>query len=125
MTQQVGGTHYATGGREHWDILIECWPESYVYFAGVATKYICRWRKKGGVEDLKKAVTYLEKIASSAVPITKSVTSVIFGLALTKAYGLTVEEHEICRLIALGKVNAALIALDSLIQVAGSELGDN
>jgi hypothetical protein len=25
-------------------------------------KYICRWKNKGGVDDLQKAITYINKI---------------------------------------------------------------
>ena len=55
--QQVGGTHYA--GVGHWDLM-----DGYdiAYLPATATKYVVRWRKKGGVEDLKKAVTYLQKM---------------------------------------------------------------
>lgn len=56
MTKQVGGTHYATAsGTEHWDLF---GPE---YLMGYATKYM-RWRKKGGVEDLRKARSITEKL---------------------------------------------------------------
>ena len=29
---------------------------------GNVVKYICRWRDKGGVDDLKKAISYIELI---------------------------------------------------------------
>lgn len=56
MTKQVGGDHYATAsGTQHWDLF---GPE---YLMGYATKYM-RWRKKGGVEDLRKAMSIVGKL---------------------------------------------------------------
>jgi hypothetical protein len=53
--RQVGGSHYQTGGVQHWDLF---GPD---YLIGYATKYM-RWRKKGGVEDLEKAIHVIEKL---------------------------------------------------------------
>ena len=36
------------------------------YCEGNIVKYICRWKKKGGVEDLKKAEWYLNKLIQEA-----------------------------------------------------------
>lgn len=54
---QVGGNHYAAA-IQHWDFVAAYRLD---YFQGVATKYICRWRKKNGLEDLRKAAHYLIK----------------------------------------------------------------
>lgn len=57
--RQVGGTHYSTpGGLQHWDI-VDIFKLDY--FQGQITKYVMRWNKKNGVEDLKKAQHFLEK----------------------------------------------------------------
>lgn len=59
---QVGGTHYEGGrsGNQHWD-LMEAWDVGYL--EAQATRYIIRWDKKGKpVEDLQKAVSYLQKL---------------------------------------------------------------
>jgi hypothetical protein len=63
---QVGGDHYMRQrfrcdcGREHehWDI---AWGLKWDSFLYPITKYLWRWRDKGGVEDLKKARHYLDK----------------------------------------------------------------
>jgi Protein of unknwon function (DUF3310) len=57
--RQVGGEHYKTPGiPEHWDLVaIFGWD----YFQGQITKYLMRWRKKNGIEDLEKARHYLDK----------------------------------------------------------------
>lgn len=61
--RQVGGDHYKnmnekTGGLQHWDVVHLF---DLDYFQGNITKYVMRWRAKGGVEDLKKARHYLDK----------------------------------------------------------------
>lgn len=58
--EQVGGTHYQVkeGGLQHWDY---CVCTNVPYLEGVASKYLVRWRDKNGVEDLKKAQTYVQK----------------------------------------------------------------
>lgn len=56
--RQVGGNHYKTKGLQHWD-LVEIF--GWDYFQGQITKYLMRWRKKNGIEDLEKARHYLDK----------------------------------------------------------------
>jgi hypothetical protein len=57
--KQIGGTHYKQfKGYEPWDV-ITAWELGYL--EGTALKYISRWKDKGGIEDLKKAIHFLEK----------------------------------------------------------------
>ena len=56
--QQIGGTHYKTGGEEHWD---RAWRLQYDPFQYIITKWIERWKSKGGLEDLYKARHALDK----------------------------------------------------------------
>lgn len=61
--RQIGGTHYrdsAKGGEQHWDMMWRLYREAW--FVGSITKYLFRYRKKNGVEDLKKARHYLDKL---------------------------------------------------------------
>lgn len=55
---QVGGNHYDSQ-FQHWDWVTEI---KMGYLAGCATKYVSRWWKKGGVQDVQKARTYVEKM---------------------------------------------------------------
>jgi hypothetical protein len=56
---QISGTHYKQfKGMEPWDV-ITGWGLGYL--DGTALKYIARWKHKNGVEDLKKAVHFLQK----------------------------------------------------------------
>lgn len=61
--RQEGGDHYKTPGKiEHWDLVIMY---GWDYFQGQITKYVMRWRKKGGIQDLKKARHFLDKYIES------------------------------------------------------------
>ena len=60
--RQVGGTHYQAE-IQHWDYVLA---NGLGYLEGQITKYVTRWRKKGGVEDLEKARHYLEKLIEVA-----------------------------------------------------------
>ena len=54
---QVAGDHYKSA-FQHWD---------YVALAGIAylpaqvSKYLTRWEKKNGLQDLKKSLHFLDK----------------------------------------------------------------
>ncbi len=56
--EQVGGTHYHTE-YQHWDFVLDTGMD---YFAAQVTKYVTRWRRKNGEEDLKKALHFLDKL---------------------------------------------------------------
>ena len=57
--KQVGGTHYS-------DLAVE--PIQFIeanslgFHEGNIVKYISRWKDKNGVEDLKKAKWYLDRL---------------------------------------------------------------
>ena len=58
--------HYQTSnGLETIDVM-EAFTEDMVGYEAVCTsnvlKYICRWKKKNGLEDLKKAEWYLKRL---------------------------------------------------------------
>lgn len=62
--KQVGGTHYLELDIQPWDAM-QSWmsQEEFVGFLrGNVIKYVARSNKKGGIEDLKKALHYLEKL---------------------------------------------------------------
>lgn len=57
---QVAGNHYKERGKyQPWDVIVE-W--NLGFLEGNALKYISRWRSKGGIEDIRKAIHYLEKL---------------------------------------------------------------
>jgi hypothetical protein len=56
---QIGGDHYRKLEIQPWDFILA---NNLGFFEGSILKYITRWRNKGGVEDLKKARHYLDKL---------------------------------------------------------------
>lgn len=56
--RQVGGSHYRSE-MQHWD-LISLYGVGYL--EGCATKYVMRWKKKGGVQDIEKSSHYIQKV---------------------------------------------------------------
>jgi hypothetical protein len=56
---QIAGNHYKQyGNLQPWDV-ITAW--NLGYLDGTALKYIARWRDKGGLEDIRKAIHFLQK----------------------------------------------------------------
>lgn len=58
-TKQVGGNHYSKKSIQPWDYIVS---NNMGYLAGNIIKYVSRYKDKNGVEDLKKAMHYLEKL---------------------------------------------------------------
>ncbi len=56
---QYGGSHYKVVKYQPWDVVLD-WELGYL--DGTALKYISRWKKKNGLEDIRKAIHFLEKL---------------------------------------------------------------
>ena len=56
---QVAGTHYKDKAIQPWDYIVG---NNLGYLEGNIVKYVSRWKDKGGVDDLKKARHYLDKL---------------------------------------------------------------
>ena len=56
---QHGGDHYKSRSIEPWDYVAA---NGLCFFTGNAVKYLTRWKDKGGVQDLKKAKHYIDKL---------------------------------------------------------------
>ena len=54
-----GGQYYRDGGIETWDYILS---HHLGYLEGNIIKYVTRYDKKNGLEDLYKAKHYLEKL---------------------------------------------------------------
>lgn len=64
--KQIAGDHYKKyGDLQPWDVVIK-W--NLGYLEGTALKYIARWRDKGGIDDIKKAIHFLEKLVEIHSP---------------------------------------------------------
>jgi hypothetical protein len=59
---QVGGSHYKSE-IQHWDYVVA---NEIPYLEAMIIKYLTRWRKKGGAEDVRKAYHFLLKLAETS-----------------------------------------------------------
>jgi lipopolysaccharide biosynthesis regulator YciM len=55
---QIGGDHYQST-IEHWDYVLA---NDIPYMEAQIIRYVTRWRKKGGLDDLAKAAHFLMKL---------------------------------------------------------------
>lgn len=55
--RQVGGAHYS-GLYQHWDLAQDL---GFSYLIGCITKYVTRFNRKNGAEDITKSIHYVEK----------------------------------------------------------------
>lgn len=62
--RQVAGNHYGKITYQHWDFAVDV---DLSYLIGCASKYVTRWRDKNGVQDLEKALHYLQKAEETDV----------------------------------------------------------
>jgi hypothetical protein len=56
---QVAGDHYKRQPIQPWDYIAA---NGLGFFEGNVVKYVSRWKTKAGVEDLRKARHYLDKL---------------------------------------------------------------
>lgn len=56
---QVAGTHYKGKAIQPWDYIVG---NNLGYLEGNVVKYVSRWKDKGGIDDLRKARHYLDKL---------------------------------------------------------------
>jgi hypothetical protein len=57
--RQEGGNHYRALDPQPWDVIL-AWGLGFC--EGCVLKYLARWQAKGGIEDLRKARHYLDKL---------------------------------------------------------------
>lgn len=58
-SSQIGGSHYKDKAIQPWDYIIS---NGLGYLEGNIVKYVSRYKEKNGLEDLKKARHYLDKL---------------------------------------------------------------
>ena len=117
---QVGGSHYRSD-YEPWDFTCDIFKGCF--FLGNANKYITRWRKKNGLEDLRKALHYLQKhrelTEQSRLHPGPWLSTDALNALLTRyaeANRLTLWEEEILMLMGRGLIIAAMRRLEQLIR---------
>ena len=57
IDEQVGGSHYKQFQIQPAEF---CYKNNIPYLEATAIKYLCRWKDKGGVEDLQKAKHFID-----------------------------------------------------------------
>ena len=55
--RQIGGSHYKKFPIQPYEFISK---NDLSFFQGNVVKYVCRYQRKGGVEDLKKIVHYCQ-----------------------------------------------------------------
>lgn len=60
----TGPGHYKDKPIQPWDFIVS---NNLGYLEGNVVKYISRWKEKNGVEDLRKAKHYIEKLIEVAM----------------------------------------------------------
>lgn len=105
--KQVGGDHYLAE-YQHWDWVFDI---AMGYLEACATKYVTRWRKKNGIQDLEKAKSYVLKLVSQCDsnrnPINRSITEIPDSLMAScnemffSKNNIPDEEANICSLLAI------------------------
>lgn len=120
---QVGGDHYKSA-YQHWDLVLTT---QMGYLEGCATKYIARWRKKGGIEDLRKAQHYVQKLKDDVeqraeIPCSLAAYRVREVEQFAKANSLPEFESVIIQIITIWRrpedLDCALRAIGALIKTA-------
>ena len=56
-------SYYTRGKIQTWDFIID---KHLDFLEGNIVKYVVRWKEKNGIEDLKKARVYLDKLIKEA-----------------------------------------------------------
>lgn len=79
--KQIAGDHYKKyGNLQPWDVVI-AWNMGYL--DGTALKYLARWKDKGGIDDLKKAIHFIEKLIETTEQQTAETKPPIHGNVFT------------------------------------------
>lgn len=118
---QIGGRHYASE-YQHWDYVQDTLEGRYL--EGVFSKYIVRWRRKGGETDLRKAMHVLEKLTEEAetgrispMQVSTSFSSrvLVNSTQFAQANALSSEEEGILRAVATWGTSTDLRALQDRV----------
>jgi len=57
--KQIGGQHYRKFAIQPAEF---CYRNNIPYLEATAIKYLCRWKDKGGLQDLEKAKHFIEML---------------------------------------------------------------
>ena len=57
QSRQVGGSHYKNFHIQPYEFISK---NNLSFFQGNVVKYVCRYKRKGGAEDIKKIIHYCQ-----------------------------------------------------------------
>ncbi|CAB4240849.1 SaV-like [uncultured Caudovirales phage] len=57
LDKQIGGEHYRKFAIQPAEF---CYKNNIPYLEATAIKYLCRWKDKGGIQDLDKAIHFIQ-----------------------------------------------------------------
>jgi len=86
---QISGNHYKDKTVQPWDYIAA---NNLGYFEGNVVRYISRWKDKGGVDDLRKAKHYIEKLIELETQV-KDESKTIHGFIPWTGGEMPVEDH--------------------------------
>jgi len=110
---QIGGDHYGGTDYQHWDWACDV---KLHYLPACASKYVSRYRKKNGREDLDKALTYINKAEELGITGSYIPRRFEYFWRFVLENRLTLEEGEICFYLMEGQWQQARVALLELLE---------
>lgn len=126
--RQVGGDHYRNNrdGEQHWTIMAECCAD---YFAGCISKYVHRFPNKNGLQDLEKAMHFIDKAMETGAGHTQYPTPAEEWVSYQHHDALSTLENSYMRLVLFNVLcthdlpNAKKALTDLIDLYAASEPG--
>lgn len=112
--RQHGGAHYMMKEYQHWDFATDL---RLPYLIGCASKYVSRWKDKGGVLDLQKAGHYMDKAIERGVVVPELTREGEDKLS-SFSHQFGAEECIIIQQMARGKFYAARDGIQALLESA-------
>lgn len=117
---QVGGDHYKSD-LQHWDVVSQY---NVPYLEGCASKYVSRWRKKNGLQDLEKALHFTGKLkeVASNPQLRYYAGKVPFAVIerFVIANDLEMQERHVLQMLwgwnDLGDIQCAIVGINALIR---------
>jgi hypothetical protein len=115
--RQVAGTHYQAP-YQHWDLVADT---EMGYFEAQVTKYAIRHSKKNGLQDLEKALHFLDKYAEvlgDALLVRKKPSSYLLARVYKYAHAnehLGTRELAVVRLLACSHDKGTLNTVHDII----------
>lgn len=91
---QVAGSHYKGKAIQPWDYIVG---NDLGYLEGNVIKYVSRWKDKGGVDDLRKARHYLDKlieVQTAAQPCQVPIDAYPVPTGVVPPRGIYAQEHQ-------------------------------